>query len=391
MTEPSPNDAGASGAAAHAAAPPAAAPDDGPTVVEMAVRVGILVLWATWCFRILQPFFALLLWSVIIAVAVNPMHKRMARALGDRAKTAAAALTLLLLVVVVGPVVVFAFALVDNVRTLVGYVQAEDFAVPPAPIGIEEWPVVGPSLKEFWDLASYNLGAALERLGPSLQAAGSWALEAVAGVSLDLLQFAAAIVVAGVLVVHSRAGHRLSRGIARRLARDRGDELAKVAETTLRGVSRGIMGVALIQALLTGLGLVVAGVPLAGIWTLVALLLCVVQVGPALVLVPAIFWVFTHDTAVVGSLFLAWSVFITLIDNVLRPLLMGRGVDVPLAVILLGSLGGMMLSGLIGLFIGAVILALGHRLFVTWLHMHHDEAMLETFAWHEKLGDGDGG
>jgi predicted PurR-regulated permease PerM len=361
------------------------------TPVELAVRVGVLLLWATWCFRILQPFFPLLVWGIVIAVAVNPLHKSMVRWLGGRVKLAAGALTAMLMVLVAGPAVAFAVVLVENVHSLASNLSDGELAVPPPPIGLETWPIVGGPLNEFWHLASYNMDEALKKLGPEIKAMGGWALEAAAWTGLDLLEFIGAIVVAGVLVVHSAAGQKLARGVGRRLAGDRGGELAIVAESTIRGVARGVLGVALIQAFLTGIGLVVADVPFAGLWTLVALICCIVQIGPGLVIIPSIAFVYSTDTNTAGTLLLVWGVFVMLIDNVLRPLLMGRGVPVPMAVIFLGAIGGMLLSGIIGLFIGAMILALGHRLFTTWLHMHDDEAMQDTMTWVAGRSGGGGG
>lgn len=353
--------------------------------IELAVRVGILVLWATWCFRILHPFFSLLLWGIVIAVAVNPMHKGLARRLGGRAKTAAGVVTVGLLVLVAGPAVGFALVLVQNVHSLASRLTSgPPVTVPPPPLDVQTWPVIGGPVYKFWELASQNMDEALAKLAPTLKAVGAWALEAAAWTGLDLLQFVGAIIVAGVLMVHSEAGYKLARGVGRRLAGARGGELAEVAESTLRGVARGVLGVAVIQAFLTGVGLVAAGVPLAGLWTFVALICCIVQIGPGLVIIPSVFWVYSADTTTVATVFLAWGIFVMCIDNVLRPLLMGRGVDVPLPVIWLGSIGGMILSGIIGLFVGALILALGHRLFTTWLHMHEDEAMVDTMTWVRK-------
>ncbi|MFT7462131.1 MAG: putative PurR-regulated permease PerM [Pseudohongiellaceae bacterium] len=347
--------------------------DSETTPVEWAVRIGILAVWTTWCFLILRPFLSLLLWGVVLAVAVNPLHKGLARRLGGRLKLAAVLQTLGLLLVVVGPAVAFGIVLVENVRSLATYLLGGVIEVPPPPAELVTWPIVGPALNEFWLLASENLGAALAKLGPEIQALGKWALGAAAWTGLDLLEFTGAILVAGVLVVSSPAGERLSHRIGRRLVGERGDELAAVAEDTLRGVARGVIGVALVQSFLAGLGLVAASVPLAGLWTLVALLLCILQLGPSLVLVPAVIYVFATGTALAGWLLLVWSVGVILLDNLLRPLFMGKNLGVPAPVIILGVLGGMLLSGIIGLFVGAVILALGYRMFSVWLSMHQQE------------------
>ena len=348
------------------------------TPVEWAIRICALGLWFSWCFLILRPFLSLLIWGVVLAVALNPVHKALTRKLGGRVKLAAMLQTAAFLIVVVGPALAFGLILVENVRTLANHLLGGVIMVPLPPEGLVSWPLIGPTLHEFWLLASDNLGEALAKLGPEIKAVGKWALGAAAWITFDLLELTGAILVSGVLVVYSEAGGKVSRGIARRLVGARGGELIDVAEATLRGVARGVIGVALIQSCLTGVGLLVAGVPLAGLWTLVALVLCILQLGPALVLVPTVAYVFVTDTTLAGSLLAAWSLGVALVDNILKPILMGRGVDVPMPVIFLGVLGGMLLSGIIGLFVGAVILALGYRLFTVWLHMHEDEGSAEV-------------
>jgi predicted PurR-regulated permease PerM len=159
----------------------------------------------------------------------------------------------------------------------------------------------------------------------------------------------------------------VAQGIARRLAGERGPQLADLAEATVRGVARGLLGVAVVQSLLAGVGMVLAGVPAAGLWTLLCLFLCVVQIGAGLVLVPAVIYVFVTGSTTTAVLFLVWSVFVMLIDNVLKPMLMGRGLQVPMVVVFLGAIGGMLAWGIVGLFVGSVILVLGYKLFVGWL------------------------
>jgi predicted PurR-regulated permease PerM len=236
---------------------------------------------------------------------------------------------------------------------------------------------VGKPLYKLWSLASTNLEAALSQLGPEITAVGTWLLEKVAGIGLGIVQFVIAIVIAGFLLVHSKGGHRVAHGICARLAGDRGSDLADLAEATIRGVTRGVIGVALIQALFAGLGLVVANVPLAGLWTLICLVLCVVHIGAVPIMLPATIYVFCTNSVLAGILFLLWAIFVSTIDNVIGPILMGRGVDVPMPVIFVGAIGGMLVTGLIGLFVGAVILALGYRLFLTWLEMGRTDASPE--------------
>ncbi|HEY5791153.1 MAG TPA: AI-2E family transporter, partial [Gammaproteobacteria bacterium] len=173
--------------------------------------------------------------------------------------------------------------------------------------------------------------------------------------------------ITGAILHQARSGQLLAEAGARKLAGERGGELAGLVEKTVRSVATGILGVALIQSVLAGLGMLVAGVPGAGFWTLIALLLCVVQVGPALVLIPAVIYVFSYGEPVTAVGFLVWSVVVGLLDNVLKPLLMGRGVKAPIVVIFVGAIGGLLTMGIVGLFVGAVVLVIGHTLLLDWL------------------------
>jgi predicted PurR-regulated permease PerM len=207
----------------------------------------------------------------------------------------------------------------------------------------------------------------VQEVQPQLRALARWMLSLVAGAGLGLLNFVAAVVIAGLLLRHSAGGGRLAQAIATRLVGERGSELAGLAEQTVRNVARGVLGTALVQSALAGAGFVIAGVPWAALLTLACFLLCVVQIGPAIVLLGAVAYVFSSADTLTASLFLAWCILVGLVDNVLKPLLIGRGSEVPMAVILAGVLGGLLAHGLIGLFVGPIVLALGYELFRAWV------------------------
>jgi predicted PurR-regulated permease PerM len=229
--------------------------------------------------------------------------------------------------------------------------------------------LIGEGLSEFWTLASTNLEAALSQVGPQLKALGGWLLAAAAGAGFSILQFLIAIVIAGVFLYRAEQGKRVSQAVAYRVAGPRGGELAELSELVVRSVARGILGVALIQALLAGLGFLVAGVPGAGLWALLCLILSTVQIGLFPVSVPMVFYVFSTSDTLTAILFLAWMLVVSVIDNILKPILLGRGVEVPMMVIFVGAIGGFLAAGIIGLFVGPVLLVLGYRLFLAWLEV----------------------
>ncbi|HHH40108.1 MAG TPA: AI-2E family transporter [Sedimenticola sp.] len=335
--------------------------------LEAAIRIGLLAALVAWCFEIVRPFVIPIIWGIIIAVASYPMFHRLEQWLGGREVWAAVLFTLLALVVIIMPVVMLAGTAVQGAKLLSAEMSGGHLPIPPPPDSVSHWPIVGEQLKAFWSLASYNIEAALQEIEPQVKMVGKWLLSAAAGAGYGILEFVVAIVIAAFLMVHARSGRFVAHAIATRLAGSRGIGFANLAESTVRSVARGILGVALIQSLLAGLGFLVAGIPAAGVWALVCLLLGVVQIGILIVLIPMVIYLFNTADTTTAVLFLIWCIPVGLMDNILKPILLGRGVKVPMLIIFMGAIGGFLSAGIIGLFIGSVVLTLGFGLFMAWL------------------------
>lgn len=336
------------------------------TALEATVRIGILVLLAAWCFSIVRPFVIPIAWGVIIAVSAHPGYLSLRRLLGGRGGLAATLLATLGLILLMVPAVMLSGTLVDAAQGLAKAFEEGILAVPP-PESVRDWPLVGEWLSTLWAQASENLAATVARLAPQLKALGGWLLSTAAGAGFGLLQFAIAIIIAGVFLANSEAGGAFARTLAARLAGERGADFARLAEATVRSVTRGILGVALIQSVLAGIGFLAIGIPGAGLWALLCLLLSTVQIGIVPITLPIVIYVLATTETVPAVLFVIWSIFVGTIDNVLKPILLGRGVGVPMAVIFVGAIGGFISSGIIGLFVGSVVLVLGYKLFLAWL------------------------
>jgi predicted PurR-regulated permease PerM len=334
---------------------------------DVAIRLGGLALLLGGCFVIVSPFLLPLAWGAIIAVALHGPFVALRARLRGRSGLAAAAITLVMFLAIVVPSVWVGGSLVDDVEAAAQAFRDGRLVVPPPTPDVADWPLVGAPLFKFWQLASQNLQAALAEIGPRLRGVAGSLLAGAARFGVSVLQFLFAIVISGLLLARASESGVTAHALATRLAGPRGPELATLAAATVRGVTRGILGVALIQAILAGVGLFAAGVPAAGFWTLAALVLAVIQVGVGLVLVPAALWLFASADTVTAVAFAVWSVLVLPLDNVLKPLLMGRGLRVPVAVIFVGAIGGFVSQGLIGLFVGAVVLVLGYELWLAWL------------------------
>ncbi len=342
--------------------------------IDLTVRIGVVALLAAWCFQITRPFFIIAVWGIIIATASYPAFSRLEALLGGRERIAAALFTVVGLALLIAPAVFFAGSLVESGQWLATNLRDGTLAIPPPPAGVAAWPLIGEPVNDMWELASTNLEGALRKVGPQLMSVGGALLSTGAGLGLGILQFIASILVAGVLLASSASGSQAARSVARRLAGARGGEFADLAGATVRSVAQGILGVAIIQSFLIGIGMFAAGIPHAALWTLLCLLLAVVQLPPSLVVIPVVVWVFTTASTFGAVVFTIWMVIAGFSDNVLKPILLGRGLNIPMVIIFVGSIGGFMSSGFIGLFVGAVVLALGYELFRAWLATGEMEA-----------------
>lgn len=335
--------------------------------IDSALRLGLIALMIGWSFMIFKPFVMPVLWAGIIAVAVQPLYLRFERLLGGRRKLGLILFTLLALGTLLVPTFLLVESTVEAVHGVSEQVEDGVFAVPPPPASVAEWPLVGERVHKVWSGASTNLESTLKQFAPEIKAAGKWVLEKAAGAGGGLLQFVFAIIIAAVFLANSRAIHAFFDRLAMRLAGEQGRGFADLAGATVRSVAQGVLGVAIIQALAAGVGMLAIGVPAAGVWALVVLVLAVIQLPPILILGPVMVWAFSALDTAPAVLFAIWGVLVSGSDAVLKPLFLGRGMDIPMLVILVGALGGMMLSGIIGLFVGAVVLALSYRLFIAWL------------------------
>jgi predicted PurR-regulated permease PerM len=338
-----------------------------------AVRLGILFLLLYWCFLIIAPFIPLVLWGAIMAVAIYPLHQKLTAMTGGRNKLSAVLLVLTGLAVLITPVVMLSGSIVENVQGWAADIESGSLQVPPPNESVQDWPVIGEDVYSAWRLASENLTAAAERYAPQLEGLRDAMVSAAAGMGSGILHMILSLIIAGIFLASAEASAAGTRAVVNRLVGPRGPKLIALSEATVRSVAQGVLGVAIIQTLLSTIGLVVAGVPAAGVWAFLVLLVAIIQLPPILILAPIIVYVYSVADPVMATVFAVWSVLASSSDIVLKPLLLGRGLDVPMLVILIGAIGGMIYAGIVGLFVGAVILVLGYELLEFWIK--DDEAV----------------
>lgn len=342
------------------------------------IRLGVLALLVFLCFRVLSPFINPIIGGLVIAIALQKPHERLTRALGGRPRTAAALIIVIALLVFLVPTVALGASLFDTASELSGELPDEAVKVPPPPDSVADWPIVGERLHALWLTASQNLESVLEKLAPYLKDAGVWVVSKVGDIGWGLIMFVVSVVIGGALLPHRDAIESIVDKFAVLMVGERGPELARLAASSVNSVTRGVIGVALIQALLAGVGMLAVDVPGAGLWTLLVLIFAVMQLPTTIVLVPVVVYVFMTHSTVTSVLFAIWTILVGLSDNVLKPVLMGRGSEVPMLVLFMGSLGGFIAGGILGLFVGAVILSLGYTVFMAWLEGSEGEPRSET-------------
>jgi predicted PurR-regulated permease PerM len=334
--------------------------------LEVSIHVGLLILLAAACLVIVRPFIPLIAWGIIIAIAAYPAHRRLQSLLGGGGRLAAVICALVLLAILIVPVLLLAGSLVEGIQSLAARLKDGIPLIPPPPPQIESWPVIGVPLSNAWEQASKNLSDAVRAFAPQIKAVVPQLLLASAGIGLAMVQWVLSIIVAAVLLANATSAAKVTRLLANRLFGDKGPEFERLGAATVRSVTTGIIGVALIQSFFAALGFLVAGLPGAGLWAVIFVFAAVLQVG-ALLLVPAIIYMFAIASTTKAIIFLVWCVVVALMDNVLKPMLLGRGVAVPMAVVFLGAIGGFVAMGILGLFVGAIVLSVGYKLFLAWL------------------------
>ncbi|KAA1000958.1 AI-2E family transporter [Paraburkholderia panacisoli] len=338
-------------------------------LLDVLIRAGLVAVLAIFCFRIFVPFLNLMVWALILAITLYPLHVRLRRMLGNKDGVAATLIILVAFGVILVPTYLLGGAVAESIDHAMIMFKSGSFSIPPPADSVASWPLIGQRVHDFWQQASIDLTGLVLKFAPQLKEAGLALLGMVTGLGAGLLLFFVALIVAGILMAHGEKGHTSAVQIASRISGpENGPQITDLCTATIRAVAQGVVGIAFIQMLLIGIGFVVMGVPGAGLLALAVLLIGIMQLPATLITVPVIVFIMTTEGVSAMTIIFSVYVFVAgLADNVLKPLLLGRGVAVPMPVVLIGALGGMVTGGVIGLFIGPVMLAVGYELFWRWV------------------------
>jgi predicted PurR-regulated permease PerM len=341
------------------------------SVYDITIRLFILILIIGWCLMLMAPFVSIILWSIILALAIYPLHGRLTKKMGGRPKLASTIIVLSILIIIILPTGLLIGSLIDQVKELKAMYDEGALTIPPPTEKVKEWPIVGSKLYDIWYAASHNLRQLILKYQDQLVEFGSKVGKGILSAAGGVIQIVVSLFIAGILLAIGGTGEEI-RKFFRKLAGAKGDEFADMTLKTVANVVKGILGVALILALLHGILFMLAGVPYAGLWTLIVFVLGVLQIPLFIITLPIIIYMFATKDLVPA---IVWTILMLVAgtsDNILRPILLGKGAPVPMLVIFIGVIGGFIFSGFIGLFTGAIVMSVGYKLFIGWINSNNE-------------------
>jgi len=330
------------------------------------IRFGVIGLFAYWSFTVVAPFISIIAWAAILAVALFPVFELLRKLVGGRGIVAATLIVVACLVVIIAPLAAIVFSFADATQAFLTGLKEGTIAVPAAPQRIKEWAPFGERIYEAWNYAATNFAAMLKQFQEPIRDMAGVILEKTAAFGSSVLSFIASVLLCGFFLVAKRRLTKAVNVVAMRVGGKRGADFVDLAGMTVRNVSRGVIGIALLQTLLCGLEFVLFDVPARGALTFIVFILCIIQIGPGLVLLPLVVWAWFTWSFSEALLFTLLSVPIAVLDNFLKPILISRGLSTPMPVILLGVIGGAFAHGLVGLFLGPVVLGVFYDLLAAW-------------------------
>ena len=329
--------------------------------IYTALRIGFVALILFWSYVIVKPFILIILWSIILSIAVYPIFKRLAKRIGGKKKLAAVILVLTGITILLVPSVLMIDSTVDSIKNIADKMETGTLKIQPPKEKVAHWPVIGKPVYNSWMLASKNLEAAAEKFQPQIRELAPKIFSTASHLVASLLIFLLSIIIAGIFLVYAQQSKKAAQSVFDTLIGEQGKNFTGLSVATIKSVVMGILGIATIQSLLGGIGMLAVGIPGAGIWAIIVLMLAIVQLPPILIMGPIAIYSFTITDTTPAIIFTVWSIVVSMSDAFLKPLLLGRGVDVPMPAVLMGAIGGVILYGMIGLFVGAVVLALTYK------------------------------
>lgn len=336
--------------------------------LEIVLRLSLVALILVWCFQIISPFISLILWGAIIAVSAYSPFLSLAKKLNEKKTRSSVLMTALAVITIIVPLVFLSGSLIDGASELGKQIKAGTLQIDPPADSVQSWPLVGDRVFNAWNDASSNLSSFVQEHKEQIKTIGQKLIAVATGVGAGLSQFIVSIIIAGVFLAYANSIVPAMQNFMRRLVGDQGEDMLILTVATIRSITIGVIGIALFQGIAAGIIMMMGDIPGAGLIAGVIFVGAIAQIPTFIFAIPVIIYQFSVADPTSATLFAIAMIIMSLSDNILKPLLLGRGVDAPMLVILLGAIGGMLLSGVVGLFTGSVVLAMGYTLFLNWLN-----------------------
>ena len=357
-------------------------PEENTTIegraIDLAIKLLLVAILIAWSTMIVFPFITPVLWGVILAITLYPLYKKLLKFMRGKNGLASSLFTLLLLAILLVPSILLISAVVSELKEAKASMDAGSFTIPPPNPKVADWPLVGQRIYDTWSALNSNLEAAIISYREELIEIGQKFLAALKGFISNIVSFSLSILIMGVLLAYHESVIHSIGVFMKRLLGSKSEEYTRVISQTVRNVAKGILGVAFIQFLIMGACFALADVPLAGLWALLVFLLALVQLPGALVAIPVIMYIWSVKDPLPATIWTIILLIAGLSDNVLKPLLMGKGAPVPMLIIFLGAIGGFILSGFVGMFTGAIVLSLFYKLSGLWMHGSQPDASVKN-------------
>jgi predicted PurR-regulated permease PerM len=338
------------------------------TFIEVAIHLGLVAFLFYSAYALVHPFLPVMVWSVVLTVALYPVYNWLTAALGGRARVAAILITVVGLVIIIGPATWLGVGLVESLPGLIARIEKGGLTIPPPWESVKDWPFLGQQIYDYWKTASNNIADVLRPFLPQLKPVGEFLLGAASKAGAGTLVFLFSVVITGFLFTRGPALLRATRTLAHRVDPSYGENFLDLAGATIRAVSRGVIGISLLQAVIGGAGMSLAGVPFASVLTLAILVLGIVQIGPVIIIIPLTIWGWMELSTGAALAFTVCMAAVYVVEAVMKPFLLAHGLKTPMLVIFIGVIGGILEHGIPGLFAGPIVLAVAWEVAKAWIY-----------------------
>jgi len=335
--------------------------------IDIAIKLSFIAILVYISFLIIKPFIGIIVWGIILAIAISPLINKLQKYYSNR-KVVVILLILFVILILIIPIYMFSDKLIESAQTIISSAQSGIIVLPPANENVKEWPIIGEKIYYYWSSASENITQTLQPFSQDIKSLAGTAISAFGSGIGTILMFIASMIIAAIFLINNESSIHFYKKLLRRLIGDRAEEYLKLSTLTVQSVVTGVIGVAVIQSLLALIGLAVMDIPYSLVLAFLIMFLSIMQVPALIVIGPVIAYVFSQGSGTSEIIFTIYMLLVGASDSILKPILMGRGVDIPMLVILMGAIGGMILIGMIGLFVGAVIFALTYKLLLLWIN-----------------------